>query len=99
MRHLPGNRDVVGGQYLTFVSPKKKKKKVVGQYYNNYSYIYIYISEPSRMNSPYTCNLPPFAIRAKLVDYSCKSHLCFQSKFGGLTSHIFSISISLISVN
>ena len=26
MRHLPGNRDVVGGQYLTFVSPKKKKK-------------------------------------------------------------------------
>ena len=43
MRHLPGNRDVVGGQYLTFVSPKKKKKKVVGQYYNNYSYIYIYI--------------------------------------------------------
>ena len=53
MRHLPGNRDVVDGQYLTFVSPKKNKK-VVGQYYNNYSYIYIYIyiSEPSRMNSP-----------------------------------------------
>ena len=43
MRHLPGNRDVVGGQYLTFVSPKKKKKKAVGQYYNNYSYKYIYI--------------------------------------------------------
>ena len=47
MRHLPGNRDVVGGQYLTFVSPKKKKKKLSDNtitIIHIYIYIYIYQS-------------------------------------------------------
>ena len=78
MRHLPGNRDVLGGQYLTFVSPKKEKKKKLSD--NTITiihiYIYIYIYQSPVAWTPHISVIYPLLLSEPSLPIIVVSHIC-----------------------